>query len=129
MARSLRENECTVWDGTDQIERRDFPRGIKTHRVVQYDSCRGLEGWVVVAEGLDDFWEYKKGLYEPDPSDPDLFKSDDELASEWAWRWCMILMTRPIDTLVITLTDTESTPAQVLREISKDLPDIVEWHG
>ena len=82
-----------------------------------------------MAEGFDDFWSHKKAVFEPDQTDPDLFKTGDELAAEWDWRWCMILMTRPIDTLVITLSDPESISGIILKEVSKDIPDIVEWRS
>lgn len=126
-ARQIEEGGWDVWDGTDAVERKDFARGIKTHRIVQYDSCRGLEGWVVVAEYLDDFWSHKKTIFESDEMEPDLYSTQEELAAESAWRWCLIAMTRPIDTLVITLSDPDSVSGKLLREVSRDLPDIVEW--
>ena len=129
LARQLSEFGWEVWDGTDAIDRRDFARSIGMHRVVQFESCRGLEGWVVVAEDLDEFWAHKKSLHEPGSEEADLYKSSDDLAAEAAWRWCLMAMTRPIDTMVITLSDPQSVPGKLLREVSRDLPDIVEWRS
>lgn len=127
LATKLEEFGWEAWDGTDARERKDFPRGIETHRIVQYASCRGLEGWVVVAESIDDFWVHQKAIYDPNSDELDLYKTEEELAAVAAWRWCLIPMTRPIDTLVITLSDPKSVVTAVLREVSKDLPDIIEW--
>ena len=55
LARNLSEWGHDVWDGTDLEVRRSAPIRVSQHRVVQYDSCRGLEGWIVVNYALDDF--------------------------------------------------------------------------
>ena len=59
LARNLSEWGHDVWDGTDLEVRRSAPIRVSQHRVVQYDSCRGLEGWIVVNYALDDFLTYK----------------------------------------------------------------------
>lgn len=127
LALNLEKLGWETWDGTDALERNDFPRGVETHRVVQYASCRGLEGWVVVAESIDEFWDHQQTIQGPACEEPELYATAEELAAEAAWRWCLIPMTRPIDTLVITLSDPASIVAEALRDVSKDLPDIVEW--
>jgi hypothetical protein len=41
----------SLWDGTLSDTRTEYPRDVKQHRLLQYDSCRGLEGWIVVSPG------------------------------------------------------------------------------
>jgi hypothetical protein len=127
LAIRLEELGWETWDGTDPLERKDFPRGTDTHRVVQYASCRGLEGWVVVAEGFDEFWAHQNTIQNPAAVETELYSTTEALTAEAAWRWCLIPITRPIDTLVITISDPNGHTAKVLREVSGDIPDIVEW--
>lgn len=47
-----------VWDGASRDLREHFPTHRDQLRFVQYDSCRGLEGWAVVNYRLDELWDY-----------------------------------------------------------------------
>ncbi len=124
---ALRELGFEIWDATDRDIRRDFPRGTDTLRLVQYASCRGLEGWMVVAEGLDSYWgNCLKTWVAPAAAESDMFLSPEDLAKDDAWHKALIPLTRSIDTLVITLEDPGSEFAQVLLRVAKRLPDIVE---
>ena len=98
----------------------------KDNRIVQYNSCRGLEGWVVVLDALDEFWEakYREALAEPAASGAAM--GPEERARRAAWTWCMMALTRPIDTLVITLMDDDSEVSQLLKRVAVANPDIVE---
>jgi hypothetical protein len=113
-----------VWDGTNPQVRKDYPNDPNEFRVVQYDSCRGLEGWIGVCHFLDDFFSYKQREWEA-PKETLVF----DIATErrrFAAQWCMIPFTRAIDTLVITLNDKSSYVRSVLRAIYED-SGIVEW--
>ena len=44
-----------------------------------------------------------------------------------AWRWSMIPITRPIDTLVVTLRSKESRVAKVLSSVARAMPDTIEF--
>lgn len=114
--------EC--WDGVDEHVRRGFPRSANMLRVLQYESCRGLEGWTVVLDGLDAFWTLKRdqALLQPIDGSIDLATH----ASAIAWRWCMIPVTRPIDTLVIILRDPVSEVGRALTRLAPNFPDIIE---
>lgn len=120
---------CDVWDGVDPDQRRDFPRASSQFRVVQYASCRGLEGWTVVLEGLDEYWEEccywrrQQGLTETERM---AFRDLEELARSAAWLRVLIAVTRPIDTLVITLSDLSSVCSKELTRIASEFPDFVE---
>lgn len=109
------------WDGVDDVVRKSFPRSAGELRIVQYESCRGLEGWTVVLDGLDEFWDRKREEALKESSYP-------AEAESVAWRWCMIPMTRPIDTLVITIRNKESMLARVLAKVSSKMPDTVEQY-
>jgi hypothetical protein len=122
----MEERGFSVWDGVDPASRRDYPRSTKDNRIVQYDSCRGLEGWVVVLDALDDLWEFKYREALVSPFLSGISMSPEERARRTAWTWCMMALTRPIDTLVITLRDRGSEVSQVLYRIADAHPDLVE---
>ena len=117
-----------VWDGTARDVREHYPTDRQELRFVQYDSCRGLEGWTTVNYDLDQLWDYKvrQWLSEDHVHDP-LIESREEAAERHAARWTMIPLTRAIDTLVINLSHTEGTLRTVLRRVAERRPDFVEW--
>ena len=119
----------TVWDGTSQEARDSFPTSVNQLRVVQYDSCRGLEGWIVVNLDLDGFYDYKRTVYLNSP--PPALDSPQDLEAEahqFAARWLMIPLTRAIDTLVIHLSGQTSPLRTALERTAQKWRDIVEWH-
>ena len=126
LAKSFEAKTWDHWDAVDPETRRTFPRSASSLRIVQYESCRGLEGWTTVLDGLDDFWDLKRSAILSNEGavsglvDPELH------AQAVAWRWCMIPLTRPIDTLVITLRNETSHLAQVISSVAARMPDIVE---
>jgi hypothetical protein len=90
---------------------------------VQYESCRGLEGWCTILDGLDEFWDLRKAMAQSGNNGvPELE------AEAVAWRWCMIPITRPIDMLVITLRNETSWVGKVLATLANSMPDVVEFH-
>jgi hypothetical protein len=123
---AMEGRNLSVWDGVDEVSRRDYPRSTTDNRIVQYDSCRGLEGWVVVLDALDDFWEikYRDAISKPFSSAAAM--DPEEGARRTAWTWCMMALTRPIDTLVITVKDPDSVVSQVLKRIAETHPDIAK---
>jgi hypothetical protein len=119
----------SIWNGVDEAARRDFPRSPDLLRVLQYDSSRGLEGWTTVLEHLDEAWDYKRGDWRAQHVD-DAFAGDPDRAAQLAaWRWCMIPLTRPMDTLVITLSNAESSAATLVLKAADENPDFVEVIG
>ena len=119
----------SVWDGTSRDVREHFPTHRDQLRFIQYDSCRGLEGWTTVNYELDVLWEYKRRqwLAEGRVVD-DLYQTGDELARSHASRWVMIPLTRSIDTLVINVTSQPSLFKEALRRTSEHRSDFVHWH-
>jgi hypothetical protein len=124
---SLWGEEC--WDGVNASTRIDFARSSEQFRIVQYASCRGLEGWTVVLDGFDEFLEFiaarKRGLG-LDQEETDGLMDLETASYREAWRWGMIALTRPIDTLVIQLRDPSNRFAQEVLGIAKKFEDFAE---
>ncbi len=118
----------SVWDGTSADIRQTYPSRREQLRFVQYDSCRGLEGWSVFAYGLDELWNYKvsQRLAEDHEIDP-LITSREDDAHQHAARWIMIPLTRAMDTLVINFGAGESMIKTALRVVADKRPDCIEW--
>ncbi|MCV0381740.1 DNA/RNA helicase [Nitratireductor sp.] len=126
LGQAFQSNDWEVWDGVDDVARRHFPRSAEMLRIVQFESCRGLEGWTTVLDGLDEFWQLKRNAASSGARGTGIVDVEQH-AEAAAWRWCMIPITRPIDTLVIALRDPESRVARALREVARKMPDTVEF--
>jgi len=125
----LQQSGLEVWDGVDEMTRRDFPRSTDSYRIVQYPSCRGLEGWLVVLDGLDKFWslKYNEHCREFDAlEDTQTMQTRDRYARSRAWEWILMALTRPINTVVIALHDLTSDTSKLLLDLAKVHPDLIE---
>ncbi|AGG75743.1 MULTISPECIES: DEAD/DEAH box helicase family protein [Sinorhizobium] len=122
LAEAFRQNGWTTWDAVDEGTRRTFPRSAESLRIVQYESCRGLEGWITVLDGLDEFWRLARTNAARSLAE----RPSEETLDAIAWRWTMIPITRPIDTLIITLRDPDSSLAGVVFGLARRLPDIID---
>ncbi len=124
----LRADHYELWDGWDPAVRgQSYPMNLNQMRLVQYDSCRGLEGWTVVCFNLDDFYRYKMQSHlERGAAPGDMFVSREQAAQLFAARWCMIPLTRAIDTLVLQVRDFDSPPGRALKACAEIYPEIVE---
>lgn len=128
VAKVYREWGLQVWDGVDSEERNDFPTSLDQFRIVQYESCRGLEGWVVINFGFDEFFEYKKCNAEiGSEQQQDIFFEEESASMDYAKKWLMIPLTRAIDTLVLHISDRNSYVGIMLTELKNKYPDEVEW--
>jgi hypothetical protein len=111
-----------AWDASDSGTRGTSPADADLWRIVQYDSCRGLEGWIVLALDLDDF--YANRLRHPNfhPGEP---LGDPETVAR---RWLLIPLTRAVHTLVVTIRDPQSPVAAILRAATEKMPrGVVVW--
>lgn len=126
---TLRLWNYDVWDGADLRKRRDFPRSQDCLRVVQYASCRGLEGWTVLLDSLDQHWTWTRSeaLGQVRPAGD--LESPSDGAWDRAWRQCLIPLSRAIDTLVIGIDNPSSEAAKILLAVAHSNPDIVEVLG
>lgn len=114
-----------LFDGINTQNRATYPTKDQC-RVYQYDSCRGLEGWCVVCADFDELIRYKQETYMADENTLGL---DKEKAIERSvYLWSLMPLTRPVDTLVITLTDKDSAVGKMLEQLAGKYPDFVEWN-
>ena len=125
MASFLAGQGISCWDGTAYDIRRDMPRDVMAPRIVQYESCRGLEGWTVLAAGLDRFWEYRIAAAMAAPAEA--LAPAEEAARQRAAQWMMIPLSRAMDTLVLNVTRRDSEIGRMLERAARALPDIVSW--
>ena len=126
--RTLREEGGIVWDASSADVREYYPTERNALRLVQYDSCRGLEGWTVINYAFDDFYEYKYQQWLAAPQDlGGLFDTREDLAAGFAAQWAMIPLTRAMDTLVINVSYGPSRIKDVLKNVYERRSDFVEW--
>ena len=125
LAEVYEKNDIPIFDGINNKLRTTYPTKNQC-RLYQYDSCRGLEGWCVVCAEFDDLIKYKMDTYSADDEvlgfDPDISKK------RLVYLWALMPLTRPIDTLVITLRDPKSEIGTILKQLSDTYKDFVEWN-
>jgi hypothetical protein len=115
-----------TWDAVSEDEREEYPTSADQYRIVQYESCRGLEGWIVIAYGLDEFFDFKRANPEiSDIAQNDMFFDREAAALEYAKKWIMIPLTRAIDTLVLHVSDEHSYVGKALVELHGTHPESV----
>jgi hypothetical protein len=124
-ARTLQGWGEDIWDGTSPLERDGYPVSTGQFRIVQYESCRGLEGWTVVCCDLDRFYRLK---FENATQSGEMSNPLEE-GERFAFRWLMIPLSRAISTLVITLRDSSGRLRTALMRARHLLPEVVEWHA
>lgn len=120
----LRQRGEEVWDGASRDVRRDIPRSERQYRVVQYQSCRGLEGWLVVCLGLDELYDLKLDEFR---HGADHRENLETAAAVHAGLWTMIPICRAMDTIVICLSGESGPVRDALDAARRALPDVVEW--
>ena len=116
-----------IWDSTSKDLRTQYAVDLSQHRLLQYESCRGLEGWTVVCLELDEFIKYKMDTFLEEESTELALASPSEKRDKFVYLWSLIPLTRAIDTLIITIDDRNSHVAKVLRNIYNENPDIIQW--
>lgn len=121
-------NGIRVFDGTNQKNRGKYPTDLSQCRLFQYDSCRGLEGWVTVCMNFDELIQYKEETFEASNLNcENEMKAPNVMKEESVYLWSLMPLTRPIDRLVITLQNTRSDVALRLKKIADTYSDFVEW--
>lgn len=125
-AQIYEKNKIPIFDGINKHNRTTYPTKDQC-RVYQYDSCRGLEGWCVVCVKFDELIQYK--LNTCNLNDDEELGLDPDIAKRRnVFLWSLMPLTRPIDTLVITLSDTESEVGKILKTLADTYPDFIEWN-
>ncbi|MBB6332991.1 hypothetical protein HNP24_003994 [Chryseobacterium sediminis] len=119
-----------LWDGTSYQFRSksQYPIDTNQHRIFQYDSCRGLEGWSVICLDFDEFIRYKLETYKEEKNENELaLETFEQKRDRFIYLWSLIPLTRPIDTLVITLKNKNSFIYDVMKNIYKENEEIISW--
>lgn len=132
------------WRGFDEKDRRIYAIRQGQVRAVQYQSCRGMEGWTTLCLGLDLFYQHQSahplvdvkgmearlrelhGLYYKDEHLSEAYANEARL---FAVHWLMIPLTRSIDHLVVHLSDENSEMGSLLKAVSARSPGAIEWVG
>lgn len=131
LTKDFEKMDIKIWDGINYMNRKrdgsEYAINLSEHRVLQYDSCRGLEGWTVVNLHFDKFIKYKLETYKEEKTNELALESFEEKRNRHVALWSLIPLTRAIDTLVITIEDKNSDVCNILREIYNENPDYVEW--
>ena len=104
------------WNGFNKSIRKDFSRDNDNIRMLHYESIRGLEGWIVVLDEIDQYYEYL------------ITNKNTKLSENEAKQRILIALTRPIDTLVISVKDRNSKFSKMLVEICEKNKDFVEFY-
>ncbi len=136
-----------IWDATNSIIRESMP-SIGDLRIVNYESCRGLEGWRVLNMNFDEFWDHKisdyirqkeiderqeKGGIQEELFEPlgETFTTIEEEAVNETAKWALIALTRGVSEITIHIKNRDSWMGKTLWKLSqrKSLEDFVIWIG
>ena len=121
-----RENGIHVFDGTNDSLREQYSVDVNDCRLYQYDSCRGLEGWITICLHFDQLIDNKiKEAKDLPQSETLALESPEDIQRRYANLWSLMPLTRAIDTLVITIKDPSSEVAKHLLEVGRMFPDFV----
>jgi hypothetical protein len=100
------------------------------YRLINYESCRGLESYGVVALEMDTFFDNKIKFYKEDKEtikQGDIFaQTHEDKALRYAAMWSLIVFSRPVELLVITIKDKNSIFYRALREIKENNDSLLE---
>ena len=122
-----KENGIHVFDGTNDALREQYSVDLNDCRLYQYESCRGLEGWITICLHFDQLVEFKqKEAKDILLNDMLVLESPEERQRKYAYLWSLMPLTRAIDTLVITIKDTSSDVAKHLFKVAEKYPDFVK---
>lgn len=126
--RAIQSGGRAVWDATSSDVREYYPTDRDAIRIVQYESCRGLEGWTVINYAFDELFDDKYQQLLASPQDVDeMFETKEDLAATFAAQWTMIPLTRAMDTLVINVSAQDSAIKSMLLDVHQRQTDFVEW--
>lgn len=117
----------SICDLTNKELRTQYAVDLSQHRLLQYDSCRGLEGWTVVCLELDEFIRYKLETFVEEETSELALETFNEKRRKFIYLWSLIPLTRAIDTLVITIKNKNSDIYKYLRKTYERYPDFVQW--
>ncbi|MDA9959553.1 hypothetical protein N9E24_07120 [Alphaproteobacteria bacterium] len=118
-----------VLNWIDENSRDNFASNTDAFRVLQYESCRGLEGWNLVLDHFDAFLAMKLKVFAGEDFDPErevLDYEDDVI--EHLWNWLSMVLCRGMDTVVIHVNDARKPVGRFLIDRCRAMPDIAELY-
>jgi hypothetical protein len=99
-------------DGVEKLNNR-LKDEVNKFRCFQYESCRGLEGWIVVCHWFDVFLQAKYDSYQRDINLQGHI-TDEEAKMKHATDWAYLATSRAMDHLIITIKDKQSKFGKLL---------------
>ena len=127
LTEEFRNMGISIWDLTNTDLRTQYAVELDQHRLLQFESCRGLEGWTVVCLELDEFVRYKMETFVEQETKELALESVEEKRRKFVYLWSLIPLTRAIDTLVITIKDKNSDVCRFLKKTYERYPDFIQW--
>ena len=123
----LRSEGNQVIDMVEPKFRDHFSNNPVNFRVLQYESCRGLEGWNLILDNFDTFLEMKlrNHLGPQYDSEREIEDYDAEIV-EFVWNWMSMVISRAMDTIVIHIENPRSKIGQLLNDQCRAMPDFVD---
>ena len=123
--KEMRVYDCTV------NTKSDLNPGQCDTRFLFYDSCRGLEAWNVMCIDIDSFFWEKRDCEEARNyaiEQSGLIQEDQSLfQTHYAAIWCYMALTRPMDTLYLSLYNIDNEFSKSLLAIAESCGDAVEF--
>ncbi len=111
----------------DISSKKEIEPDVNKFRVMQYDSCRGLEGWIVVLNHFDTFLKWKiNSITGNDISEFDHFQELSLETQELIWNWTSMVLARVMDTLVIHLDNPVSGFGRTIIDYCRSNRDVVD---
>jgi hypothetical protein len=121
----LKHTEIAIHDGTIEKNKALIPTNMDASRVFNYQSCRGLEGWVVIANNLDVFLQEIENTIHEAEDGLSLSETKDKVCCQWLY----MILSRPIDTLAISVKNSNSKFAQLLINVAEGHPDYCDIYN
>ncbi len=127
---ALSKSNMLGWDGVSEEKGRLKVPNQNETRIIHYESCRGLESWTCACAGLDNFFKFKaKSDEAAHHLAEDLFLNENERREKYAAIWCLMAFTRPIDTLYIHLSETETIFSKAIIDIGKNCEGVIIYEN
>lgn len=128
IAHGLSKFGLKVYNGTTDDKDGKYPIDIEECRLYNYNSCRGIEGWVVICCFLDLLIEEKRRFAPYIAKRP--FESDQDYEARKEreiYKWVLMPLSRAIDKLVIIIADKNSKFANILKDLYEEHKDYISW--
>ena len=94
-------------------------------RIINYESCRGLEAWCVMCLNVDRFYmaQVKSDDAEKYLLNEGAIMTKEERAAKFAITWILMAATRAIDTLFLQMSDVSNEFVNLCMEYAVKNPD------